>query len=262
MYLAYYDESGDDGYPKFSSKLFVLSCVYLSHGMWKDVYAKIQEIRKRLQRSYSLPVKLEMHTKGFILNKNPYKKYNFSDNTRIQIIDSFCRFVSDLDLKIINVVINKEAVNSPKYNVLETALTYSVQRLENDLNKNKESKRFMILTDEGRIGKMRKTTRKIQRINIIPSQFTAQSYRKEIELLIEDPLEKKSSESYLIQISDMVAYIVFLYSTIHLGTGTLANRMQSFVNESRIIYWMELLKKVFNTDASQYNEYGVVIYPR
>ncbi len=37
MYIAYYDESGDDGYPRYSSPLFVLSVTYLHYLNWKDV---------------------------------------------------------------------------------------------------------------------------------------------------------------------------------------------------------------------------------
>ncbi|WP_204279881.1 hypothetical protein, partial [Serratia marcescens] len=71
------------------------------------------------------------------------------------------------------------------YDVLKNALTYNVQRIENDLNINPDN-RFMIITDEGRVSKMRSTTRQIQKINFIPSMFNYDTYRKEIEKLIED----------------------------------------------------------------------------
>ena len=58
---------------------------------------------------------------------------------------------------------------------------------------------------------MRKVTRKIQRINYIPSKYSG-SYRKEIEKLIEDPMPKNSNESYFVQIADTIAYIIYLYS--------------------------------------------------
>lgn len=31
MYIAYYDESGDDGFPAYSSPLFVLTALYPEH---------------------------------------------------------------------------------------------------------------------------------------------------------------------------------------------------------------------------------------
>ena len=41
MFIAYYDESGDDGYPNYSSPLFVLTSLYLHYLNWKDTFHKI-----------------------------------------------------------------------------------------------------------------------------------------------------------------------------------------------------------------------------
>lgn len=212
MRIAYYDESGDDGFPSYSSPLFALSVLYLHYLNWKDSYQKIWEFRRILRSSFGLPIKMEFHTKYFLLNKNPYKTLSLTDSQRIQIIDLFCDLVSSLAVKIINVVIVKPLIYKPDYEVLDTALTFSIQRIENDLNPaNNPEEKFLIITDSGRVGKMRNTARKIQRINFIPSKFSPQSYRQEIQALIEDPLPKDSKESYFIQLVDLIAYIVYLY---------------------------------------------------
>lgn len=119
----------------------------------------------------------------------------------------------------------------------------------------------MIITDEGRVGKMRKTARKIQRINIIPSKFVG-SYRKEIKLLIEDPLPKKSQESYFIQISDFVAYMVYLYSIKKFINKDWAKRLKSFLGFSDVKKILDNLKPSLNLKASLANEYGIVCYPK
>jgi hypothetical protein len=49
MYLVYFDESGDDGYPKTSSELFVLASVYMHEMFWKTNYNKIKKGRKELK---------------------------------------------------------------------------------------------------------------------------------------------------------------------------------------------------------------------
>jgi len=105
-------------------------------------------------------------------------------------------------------------INRALYHVLKNALTYSIQRIENDLDKSFGSERFMIISDEGRISKMRDTARMLQRINYIPSQFNCTSYRKEIKTLIEDPLPKNSKESYFIQLADLMAFVVSLYESV------------------------------------------------
>ena len=115
----------------------------------------------------------------------------------------------------------------------------------------------MIITDEGRVGKMRITSRKIQRINFIPSKYGTYTYRQEIKSLIEDPLPKSSKESYFIQLSDTVAFIVYLYSIVKLG-----GRMPALIDRDKIFDWMGRLKNSLNLEASSSDEFGIVCYPK
>ena len=80
-----------------------------------------------------------------------YRNFNFSDEDRILIIDLFCDFLSQLELKIVNVVIDKTSIQSSYYKVLDRALTYSIQRIENDLNRIDPAKKFLIITMDGKI---------------------------------------------------------------------------------------------------------------
>lgn len=207
---------------------------------------------------------MEFHTKHFILNKNPYRKFQISDDDRLLIIKLFCELIFNLKLSIINVVINKENIspNTSSYNVLDNALKYSIQRIENDLKKIDPTKKFMIITDQGRIGKMRMTTRKMQRINFIPSKYNIKPYRQEIKSLIEDPLEKDSKESYFIQLTDLVSFIIYLYSVYKLGVGKIPNRIPRKVDKEKIIELLEKLKGSLNLNASKPDLYGVVYYPK
>jgi hypothetical protein len=207
---------------------------------------------------------MEFHTKHFILNKNPYRKFQISDDDRLLIIKLFCELIFNLKLSIINVVINKENIspNTSSYNVLDNALKYSIQRIENDLKKIDPTKKFMIITDQGRIGKMRMTTRKMQRINFIPSKYNIKPYSQEIKSLIEDPLEKDSKESYFIQLTDLVSFIIYLYSVYKLGVGKIPNRIPRKVDKEKIIELLEKLKGSLNLNASKPDLYGVVCYPK
>ncbi len=123
----------------------------------------------------------------------------------------------------------------------------------------------MIFCDKGRVGKMRKTARKIQRINYIPSRFqSGASYRKEIEGMIEDPIEKDSRESYFIQISDIVAYTLYLYSVRNLlnPMRNWSRRSLKVLNYGDEVSAMDRLLPVLNTKASRNNQYGIVHYPK
>ena len=194
MFISYYDESGDDGFPSTSSPLFVLTAMYQHHLNWKENYERVKAFKKQLAHDFPFPFHEELHTREFILNKAPYHLWGISEEDRAHIIDLYCQLTAQLEAKIISVVIVKDRLQKKDIDILDTALTYSVQRIENDLAADPQN-RFEIITDWGRVGKMRKTTRRVQKINFIPSKFGPNPRRQEIQKLIEDPLPKDSSES-------------------------------------------------------------------
>ncbi len=261
MFLAYYDESGDDGSPpQTSSPLFVLTALYQHHLVWKENYERVKAFKHQLARDFPFPFHEEMHTREFLLKKSPYYQWDIADDDRAHIVDLYCQLCAQLNLKIINIVIVKERLPKPGMDVLDTALTFSVQRIENDLVREPQN-RFLVITDWGRVGKMRKTTRRVQKINFIPSKFGPTPRQQEIQKLIEDPLPKDSSESYFIQLADLVACIVSLYAVVTQGVGKLPGRLPVAVDRDRIVGWMEMLKPSLNLKAAGDNEYGVKFYP-
>jgi hypothetical protein len=79
--------------------------------------------------------------------------------------------------------------------------------------------------------------------------------------LIEDPLPKDSSESYFIQLADLVACIISLYAVVTQHVGYLPGRLPALIDAARIVAWMGMLKPVLNLKAAGDNEYGVKFYP-
>ena len=262
MRIAYYDEAGDDGFPAFSSSFFVLSAIYLHYLKWRECFEAVQDFRRTLRGSYRLPFNLEFHAKYFLLNKNPYRQLGMPDQDRLQIVDLLCDLIASLDVRIVNVVIVKPRIRIPGYSVLDKALTYSIQRIENDLEPDRNpAERFLLITDTGRVGKMRKTARRVQRINFIPSRRGATSYRREIRSLIEDPLPKDSRESHFIQLADLVAQVVYLHSVFGTGIGAVHGRMPQAVTQGRVGEWMDKLRPRLNVRASGRDPYGVFYHP-
>ncbi len=263
MFISYFDESGDDGYPVYSSELFVLSCLYMHETHWKENLQIVQAFRKHLKITFGFPVKEEFHSKEFVTDKNPYHG-KYSANVRREILFQFAHLIPTLNLKMISVVIDKKNIGRPTYDVLKNALTYAVQRIENDLSHGLAAERFLIISDEGRLPKMRETTRRLQKINYIPSQFTRSSYRKEIQNLIEDPLPKDSKESYFIQLTDLLAFIVSLYAKQNLCKEKISwgKRILNVIDYGDEILLMEIMKSALNLKASKSNPYGIVYYPK
>lgn len=260
-YLAYVDEAGDDGFPKYSSPLFVLASCYLATIEWRRTFERLIEFRRELKRQFALPVKIELHARQFLLNKNPYRDLGLSDAQRIEVISQFCDFLATLPLRAITVGIVKPRIRRIDYDVLDWAVKLAVQRVENDLRRRgADSYRFLIVSDEGRVGKMTRTTRRLQRFNPIQSQYGA-DYRREIELMVEDPLPKRSSESFFIQVADLLALIVHLHLTRDIPVGTLHGRLPAAADASCVIGWLTRLKPILNLQANPGHPFGIKIHP-
>ena len=76
--LVYFDETGDDGLIKTSSETFILTSIYMKSEDWQKNYNQMKFFRKQLKDKYGFHVKEEMHTKHFLTDKEPYRKYGWS----------------------------------------------------------------------------------------------------------------------------------------------------------------------------------------
>lgn len=257
--IVYCDETGDDGLNTSSSNDFILTSIYMPSSSWQSNFDAVKSFRKDLKQSFGFHTGQEMHTKHFLTDKNPYRSYGWSDEQKRDILKAFTLMIAGLDLKIVNVIIDKEKISRPDYHVLENALTYNIQRIENDSNGNWN---FIIITDRGRISPMRKTARAIRAYNPIQSQFGGY-VNKPIKSLVEDILDKDSKESYFIQICDFVSYFVHLYYKTHYKKESLPNRVAKLIDTNFIGSVMATFNstQVFNLKASS-EKYGLVIYPK
>jgi hypothetical protein len=199
-----------------------------------------------------------MHTKHFLTDKMPYRNYKWTDDQKRTIIRNFTKMISSLDISIVNVIIDKCNITKSDYAILENALKYNIQRIENT---SKDEWNYLIITDEGRIAPMRTTARAIRAYNPIPSKFTG-SFNKPIKNLIEDILEKDSKESYFIQLCDFVSYFVHLYYKTRYQKESLPSRVGRLIDNDFVGSVMATLssKGVLNEKAST-RKYGLVIYP-
>ena len=260
-YIAYFDETGDDGVTTASSTHFVLTSIYMPASKWQENYNKVKALRKTLRDKYGFHVSEEMHTKHFLTDKNPYRTYGWSKEVKQEILKAFTLTLAEMELQIINVVIDKNHIKNDEYPVLENALTYNIQRIEND---SAGEWNYLIITDQGRIAPMRKTARAIRAFNPIQSKYSYGFSNQPIANLLEDILEKDSSESYFIQLADFISYFVHLYYVVCYEHKDLPNRVKNVIDPTFIRRVMNTLKKSerLNLKASEKNEFGLVIYPK
>ena len=259
--IAYFDETGDDGINNSPTDLFVLTSMCIETCNWQKNFDHIRAFRQQLKEKYGFHISQEMHTKKFVQNKNPYRDYKWNDEKRLDMLRAYTMLISELDISIINVIINKKKLVKNDLNVLETALTYNIQRIDNNSSGDWN---YFIITDPGRIAPMRKTARKIRAYNPITSMYSSQKNNQPIQYMVEDIFEKDSRESYFVQICDFVSYFVFLYYRTKVLGVPLKNRISKVINEDQIEKMMDHFKEtgVFNTKASGSNPYGFVVHPR
>ena len=85
-YIAYFDETGDDGVTINSSDHFILTSLYMPAESWQQNFEKMRILRRELKDKYGFHVSEEMHTKHFLTDKNPYREYHWSKETKQDII--------------------------------------------------------------------------------------------------------------------------------------------------------------------------------
>jgi len=218
-------------------------------------------MRRKLKNDYNLPIRLELHTRNFILNKNPYAVMNLSNTIRIEIINKFLCLINKLGqndkMACINVAIVKNRIiQGAPYDILSQAISIGTQRIDNNIyySKGKYS-HFMLLVDDGYTQAMRKITRKMYRLNYVPYRNSDDSRQIKIESLIDDPLPKNSKDSYFIQLADLISYVVSQY--IYVKMGIVASpKLKRIIIDQEILAWMDSMKSVFNTNACSKSEFG------
>lgn len=258
-YIAYFDETGDDGETTASSDVFVLTSVYMNADVWQENYNAYKSFRKEMKEKYGLHVSEEMHTKHLVRDKGLYRPYGWTTEQRRELLKEFAVAISKLQIKVVNVVIDKNHIKTEDYPVLANALTYNVQRIEND---SKGAWKYIIISDKGRIAPMRKTARQIRAFNPIQSIFGG-SRNVPVQGLIEDILEKDSSESYFIQICDFISFFVYLYYKNVVKMEPLPIRVQQVIDTEFIGRVMATFEHggILNKKASS-QKLGLVIYPK
>lgn len=259
--LAYFDETGDDGVTLASSDHFILTSLYMPAESWQQNFNMLRALRKELRDKYGFHVSEEMHTKHFLTDKNPYRRYRWPKEVKQEILKAFTLTIADMDVKIVNVIIDKTKFKNSNYHVLENALKYNIQRIENDSN---GEWNYLVITDEGRIAPMRKTARAIRAFNPIQSKYSYGFVNQPITNMIEDIMEKQSSESYFIQICDFVSFFTHLYFELTYRKHNLPKRVANVIDDMFVKRVMITLKNSerINLKANELNPYGLVIYPK
>jgi len=188
---------------------FTLGCVLIDAERWPDVFDDMIDYRRYLRDRFGIPVRAEIKANYLLRNGGPLRPLHLSEEARFAVYRGHMRLQAKLGLKCFAIVIRKNVMEqrSLRQNPRHVAWEYLIQRLERFTTK--EKTQVVIFHDEGEGGIARTLTRKARRAGSAGSAFGTGSLKRPARLLLDDPVSRKSHESYFIQLADLDAYAAF-----------------------------------------------------
>lgn len=208
MHFAYVDESGDSGWN--GSQSFTLGCLLVEAERWPDVFDDVLDFRRSLRDNFGLPVRAEVKANYLLQNGGPFRPLALSEQARFSIYRSHMRLIPKLGCLSFAVVIDKGrmvATDRTSLDPRDVAWEYLLQRLERFTTKG--STFVSLVHDEGYGDHVRGLARKARRAGTAGSAFGSGALRRPARRLLDDPVSKKSHESYFLQLADLIAYSGF-----------------------------------------------------
>lgn len=207
MYFAYVDESGSAGLS--GSLSYTLGCVLVDCERWPEVFEDLIEFRRFLRDRFRIPVRAEVKANYLLHNRGPFRTLSLSENARFAVYRAFMRLQPKLGVHAFAVVIRKDVMRAKGLTSepRDVAWEYLLQRLERFTTKGKTQ--ALLMHDEGDGNLIRKLARRARRIGTAGSAFGTGSLKRPTRLLLDDPVSRRSDESFFLQLADLNAYAAF-----------------------------------------------------
>jgi hypothetical protein len=210
MYLAYVDESGDDGTKRGSSTSYALGCVMIDGADWARTFDQMIAFRRFVRDRFGIPVRAELKANHLLRNGGVLRSRSLSEMARFKLYRSLMRIQPKLEMTTFAVVIDKRAAVKKFATARPTsdvAWEYLLQRLERRAHK--ERTEILVVHDEGDALTIRKRGRKARRAGTAGSSTGIGVLNVPFTRLLDDPVARNSQQSYFIQLADLNAYAAF-----------------------------------------------------
>jgi hypothetical protein len=150
----------------------------------------------------------EVKANELVHGTGPWPTLGFGDRARKRIFRSFMRFQAKAGtVKTFAVVIDKSRCASTA-DVREKAWRHALERVEVFARHNNET--VMLFPDSGEYDRFRKLSRKMRRFNQVGAMMGGGSLSRPLATyLIDDPVERDSTQSYFVQLADLNAYAAY-----------------------------------------------------
>jgi len=208
MYFAYFDESGDTGLTVSQTATFSLSCLLLHDKQWMSALDKTVSFRKYLRTNFRIHSRAEIKANWLVHNKGDIRSAGLTFKSRMAAYKAAMRFQRTSGLfRVFAILINKKKKRIQNTDVRETAWRYALQRLERFGAASNENTH--VIPDEGHSQFIKKKIRQMRRFSFVPSAFGVGTLNRSAENIVEDPSERRSRESFFIQLADLNAYAAY-----------------------------------------------------
>lgn len=208
VYIAYVDESGDDG--ANGSRTYSLGCVMVDTEFWTTTFDQLISFRRHVRDVYGIPIRTELKANYLLDNRGPLRERPLPPRARFRLYRTHMRLQGKLGLTTFAVVIDK-AKAAQKFGSArassDIAWEYLLQRLERRATT--EQTQMLVMHDDGDATTIRKRVRKARRAGTAGSAFGTGRISVPFTRVLDDPIARDSRQSYFVQLADLNAYAAF-----------------------------------------------------
>lgn len=203
MFVAYVDDSGD-------SNSFVLGAVLVDSQRWLAALDQLISYRAELSRTVGFRMRYELKATRFVSNGGPWRRLKVPMRKRFGIYKLALSELASLvpAVRTVAVVIPDRADSRLQGSPREAAWDVLMERLER-FGTNGKNGECLIIADEGSPAKLKAMARRKRRFGYAPSAFGGPARKVPFRALLDDPVNRDSSDNYFIQWADLVAYAAF-----------------------------------------------------
>lgn len=206
--MAYVDESGNTGAVSSGGSLtYALGCVLVDADQWPDAFDELLDFRRRLRASYGLPMRTEIKANYLLRNGGGLRGLGLAPSERSLIFRAHMRVLQELPARAFSIVVHKRNKTLAPEAIFDLGWEALLQRLERTSTKEKVT--FAVMHDEGENDAVRRWVRRSRRYLTAGSAFGTGALSNPARKLVDDPIPRRSEQSYLVQLADLVAYASF-----------------------------------------------------
>lgn len=188
---------------------YTVAVVMVDDAQWVAIFESMIRVRKWLREHYGLPMTTEIKGSQLAKGTGPWRKLNLSAADRHEVYRVFMHFQDHHApaIKTFAVVVWK-AYCSQTRGARAVGWQYAFERVETFTRKG--TSRVMLFPDAGQYAWIRSLARKMRRFAPVPSAWGTDPLRRDLlNILVDDPVERDSEQSYMIQLADLNAYAAF-----------------------------------------------------